>query len=254
MRQLLPLLVLTLSPCLQAQPATDPPFSAADLARARQVTQHHHGGTSQYFLQVERLEQSLDEGERVLQWEAQGWIGGDLNKLWFKTEGERDLKAGHTEEAEAQLLYSRALTPYFDLQTGLRQDFAPGRSRTQLVLGLQGLAPYWFEVDAAAFLSEDGELSARLESEYELRLSQRLLLQPRLEVTVGEADSPKGLRGDGLQETTFGLRLRYELRREFAPYLGLEWWRAHGDSAARRREAGDPTTDQRILLGLRLWY
>lgn len=216
---------------------------------ARHMSMKLHGDSVNWLLLGERFER-LEGGVQV--WEAQGWIGRDLNKVWFKTEGQRD--RAETESAELQALYSRAIAPFWDLQVGLRHDGGLGADRSYAVLGLQGLAPYWFELDVATFLSEQGKASARLEAEYELRFSQRLLLQPRLELNYSFADDAAAGIGQGFSETSFGLRLRYELRREFAPYLGLEWTRAHGGTARLLTARDERREALRLLLGLRLWY
>ena len=200
------------------------------------------------FVQADRLEQLLEEDETV--WDIQGWIGDDLHKLWVKAEGERE---DSTDESELQLLYSRAWTPFFDWQVGLRHDFQP-ESRIQLAVGLQGLAPQWFEIDSALFLSDEGDLSARVEVEYDLLLTQRLVLQPRLEVELSASDVPEIGIGSGLAQTELGLRLRYEWHRKFAPYLGLNWTRLYGNTADFAVAAGGDDSDVSALIGVRLWY
>lgn len=200
------------------------------------------------FVQADRLEQVFEEDETV--WDVQGWIGDDLRKLWVKAEGERE---DSTSESELQLLYSRAWTPFFDWQVGVRHDFQP-ESRTQLVAGVQGLAPQWFEIDSALFLSDHGDLSARVEVEYDLLLTQRLVLQPRLEVEVSASDVPEIGVGSGLTQTELGLRLRYEWHRKFAPYIGLNWTRLYGGTGDLAVSAGGDDNELSALLGVRLWY
>ena len=136
----------------------------------------------------------------------QGWLGRDLNKFWFKTEGAYDIDAQRSEETEVQALYSRAVAPYWDVQAGVRQDNGFGPSRSYAVIGLQGLAPYWFEIDAAAFVSERGDLSSRLEAEYELRFTQRMLLQSRIELDYAFGDDVAIGAGKGVRDASFGLR------------------------------------------------
>lgn len=155
------------------------------------------------------------ENDEWLVWDAQGWIGGDYRKLWWKTEGEHE--SDGVEESRIDLLYSHALTPFFDLQLGLRHDPEPGPSRSFLTMGLLGLAPYWFEIDGGVFLSDDGDLSAELELESDWLLSQRLILQPRLELLVAGSNVADAGVGRGLSRTELGLRLRYEFSRRFAP-------------------------------------
>jgi copper resistance protein B len=219
------------------------------MQEARHMSLMMHGDSLNYLLLGERFER-LEGGAQV--WEAQGWVGRDLHKFWFKTEGQRE--EGETGTAELQALYSRAIAPFWDLQAGLRHDGGQTADRTFAVLGLQGLAPYWFELDLAAFLSEQGKASARLEAEYELRFSQRLLLQPRLELNYGFADDLAAGIGQGFSESSLGLRLRYELRREFAPYLGIEWSRSFGSTARLLSARGERSEELRMLLGLRFWY
>ena len=213
-----------------------------------------HGDSLNFLLLGERFEQAEDDGVTSRLWEAQGWYGSDINKFWFKTEGAYDVDADATDHSEVQALYSRAIAPFWDLQAGVRRDDSGSASRTHAVLGLMGLAPYWFEVDAAAFLSEHGDVSARLETEYELRFTQKVILQPRLELNYSFADDPALGIGKGLSDVGFGLRLRYEVRREFAPYVGVDWSRAYGDTAALLRAAGRECEELKLIAGLRFWF
>jgi copper resistance protein B len=153
-----------------------------------------------------------------------------------------------------QALWSRAIDPWFDLQTGLRYDFRPDPSRAYLVLGVQGLAPYWFEVDAAAFVSTKGDVSARFEAEYDIRFTQKLILQPRVEVDFALQDVPELGIGSGLSSGEIGARLRYEVRPEFAPYVGVEYERAFDGTARFRRAAGEDRGGVSFLIGLRTWF
>lgn len=161
------------------------------------------------LVQLDRFEYREHEDDWI--WDMQGWIGGDSHKFWWKTEGE---VAG--DDVEIQLLYSRAISPFWDLQLGVRHELEPRPTENYAVVGLQGLAPQWFEVDLAAFVGEDGDLSARLEVEYDLLLTQRMILQPRIEL-----DSET-------KTTALDLRVRYEIRREIAPYLGVSWTNTSG--------------------------
>ncbi len=184
--------------------------------------------------------------------EAQGWIGKDLQKLWFKTDVER--VGGVTEEAEIQALYSRAIAPYWDIQAGWRHDSQPGPNRDWAVIGVQGLAPYFFEVDFAAFIGESGRTAVRLEAEYEVLFTQRLILTPEIEVNVyGKDDAATGV-GSGLADLEVGLRLRYEIRREFAPYIGVNWTRMYGDTADFARLEGEDINDTQFVVGIRAWF
>lgn len=205
------------------------------------------------FMQVDRLEAGFGDGPDTKRWDAQGWVGGDYHRLWLKTEGEGELNRA-AESAEVQVLYSRTIRAFWDLQAGLRHDWRPNPARSFATLGIQGLAPYWLEADAALFLSEDGDVSARLELEYELLLTQRLILQPRLEFDAAADAVPEYGVGDGLGSTEAGLRLRYEIRREFAPYIGISWTGLHGETADFAETAGGDDSRLQWLIGLRAWY
>jgi len=235
------------------QNAADAYYDPQAMAAARAALKESHGNQINSLVIAERMEYSHSDDKDSFVWEAQGWVGTDLHKLWFKAEGEH-LEEEGTEEAEVQLLYSRAISPFWDLQAGLRHDLEPSPNRTHLVLGAQGMAPYWFEMDTAMFLSEEGKLSARVEAEYDLRLSQRLILQPRLELNLAtSADRELGI-GRGFFDSVAEIRLRYEFRREFAPYLGLSWGGAFGDTADLVEEGGGDPRELSIVAGLRLWF
>ncbi len=205
------------------------------------------------FLQADRAEFRLGRGRTRYLWDSQGWYGSDENKVWVKAEGETDFGSG-LERAEFQGLYSRLITSFFDLQAGIRQDAGPGPSPTYAVLGVQGLAPYWFELDSALFLSDDGDLTARVEAEYELLFTQRLIGQPRIELNFAAQDVPELGIGAGLSDVELGFRLRYELRREIAPYIGVSWERRLGDSADFARAAGARAGNVFFVAGIRLWF
>ena len=224
-----------------------------EMEKARKALRHHHGGQINYFLQADRLEFQSNGGSGPRLFEAQGWVGGDYQKFWFKTEGE-SAAGGEFEEAEVQGLYSRAVSPFFDFQAGVRQDLAPGARRTFGVVGFQGLAPYWLEVDTALFVSHEGDVSARLEAEYELRFTQRLIFQPRAEINLAVQDVEELAIGSGLSTAQVGARLRYEFKREFAPYLGISWTRATGRTAQFTLHRGEDPGSFSIVAGLRLWF
>ncbi len=199
---------------------------------------------------VDQLEMRDNEGTESVALEAQAWIGKDLNKLWLKTDVERS--ASETEEAEVQALYSRGLTPFWDLQTGVRHDSKPNRAWG--VIGMQGLAPYWFDIDAALFIGESGHTAARFSAEYELLFTQRLVLTPELEVNFyGQNDAETG-NGSGLSDASAGLRLRYEIRREFAPYVGINWNKKFGNAADFVRSNGEAVSDTEFVVGLHAWF
>ena len=183
---------------------------------------------------------------------GQAWVGQDLKKLWFKAEVENaDSKI---EEAEIQALYSQAVAPFWDFQIGLRQDYQPDSNRTWGVIGLQGLAPYFFEIDSALFIGESGRTALRLGVEYELLFTQRLILTPEIEVNFyGQNDSEFGI-GSGLSDVEAGLRLRYEIRREFAPYIGVNWSKSFGNTAGFSRNEGKDIEDLQWVIGVHAWF
>jgi len=236
-----------------------PPWSMADrfwgaeeMAKSRAMLQAAHGAQTNYMFLGDRLEfQSGDGG--VLLWDAEGWYGGDINKLWIKTEGEYSFEDGAFEEAEIQALWSRAVSSFWDVQAGIRYDVEP-RGKTHAVIGFQGLAPYWFEVDAAAFVSTDGDVTVRIEAEYELLLTQRLILQPRMEIEAAAQDIPELEIGAGITGLDAGLRLRYEIKREFAPYIGVEWQRSFGETAGLIRAAGGDADKIIFVIGAKIWF
>lgn len=201
---------------------------------------------------IERLEARIGKGEDLYLWDAQAWYGGDYDKLWFKSEGEGAF-GGHIESAEVQALWSHAIGPFFDVQAGVRYDFEPD-SHAHAVLGVQGLAPYMFEIDAAAFLSDRGDLTASVEAEYDQRITQRLILQPQIEVAVSAQDIPERGIGAGLTSVEAGLRLRYEFAREFAPYVGIGYEAKLGGTADYARLSGEDPTRFLIFLGIRTWF
>ncbi len=226
--------------------AADHHYAPARMAAARAAVHEMHGGTPNWMLLGERFELGADD-EFV--WEAEGWYGGQLNRLWLKTDGEADLHDGTVGEAELQALFSRAIRPFWDLQLGVRHDFEPQPTRTHAVVGIKGLAPYLFEIDSALFLSEKGDLSGRIEAEYELRLGQRLFLQPRAELDFAFSDDAAVGVGSGIGEVEFGLRLRYEIRRDLAPYIGYQWTKKYGRTA----ELAAATSSSAAVLGIRFW-
>lgn len=228
-------------------------FDSAEMAHARAMVRRGSGGQNHSFLMADRLEIQSEDGEDTFAWDVQGWYGGDRDKVWVKSEGHHDLREDEWEEADIDLLWSRAATTFFDWQTGLRWQAEP-EELAYAVVGVQGLAPYWFEVDFAAAVSEDGDLGASLELEYELLLTQRLVLQPRIEARASAQRVPELETGSGLVGLEAGLRLRYEIVREFAPYVGIEWHEAFGETAGFIREASGDPRGTVFVAGLRAWF
>jgi len=233
--------------------AADRLFDPAEMAAARAQLRMEHGAARTTAVVIDQLEANFADGEEGYAWDAQGWTGGDINRVWWKSEGEGAFD-GEVEEAELQALYSRAFRPFFDFQTGLRQTYRPEGDRTDLVVGIQGLAPYWFELDAAAFLSNKGELTARAEAEYDQRITNRWIVQPRAEVVLSAEDIPELRIGSGLSSLQVGARLRYEFRKEFAPYVGVEWTKSFGNTADFLQADRQSTEDTRLVIGIRTWF
>jgi copper resistance protein B len=233
--------------------AADTVFGGAQMQPSRRELISSHGRMATSRFRAERLEVGVSDGEESYAWEADFFYGEPLDRLWIKTEGEGGFD-GDLEHGEVQALWGHAISPFFDLQAGLRYDFAPDPERAHLVLGVQGTAPHWIEIEAAAFLSDEGELTARIEAEYDLRITQRLILQPLVELELSAQDIPEHGIGAGLSTSEAGLRLRYEIVPEFAPYIGVEWEQAYGQTADFREAAGHDAGGVRFLAGLRIWF
>jgi copper resistance protein B len=203
-------------------------------------------------LMLDELETRGSGSDSEDSWDAQAWLGKDLTKLWVKTEGERAF--GETEDTELQFLYSTAVAAYWDFQIGVRHDFKPSPNRTWVAIGFQGLAPYFFEIDTALFIGESGRTALRFEAEYELLLTQRLILTPEIEMNLYGKNDPAIRIGSGLSGIEAGLRLRYEIRRQFAPYIGVNWTRLFGNTADFAKADGANTSDTQFTIGLRAWF
>lgn len=199
---------------------------------------------------IDQLEAREQDGGAL---EGSVWFGGDKHKAWFKTEVERE--EGETEKAELQALYSRAIRPYWDLQMGVRHDFEPeSDSRNWGVIALNGLAPYFFEVDSSLFIGEHGGTALRVEAEYELLFTQQWILSPEIEVNFYGQNSPEHHTGSGLSDMEAGLRLRYEFTPQFAPYVGVHYEKKFGNTADFLRDAGEATGNTSWVIGLHAWF
>lgn len=202
---------------------------------------------------VDRLEWVKGSDSNAAAYEAQAWFGSSYNKFVIKAEGEAE--KGKVHDARTELLWGHAIATYWDTQLGIRNDAGHGRpARNWLAFGVQGLAPYWFEVDATGYLGTEGRTALRLSAEYELLITQRLILQPRIEANVyGKNDPAVGI-GSGLSNGTAGLRLRYEVNRQFAPYIGVERYQTFGDTADMVRASGGRSGETRFIAGIRMWF
>ncbi|WP_254459236.1 copper resistance protein B [Xanthomonas sacchari] len=232
-----------------------PPITSADRAAAFPVLREHgmaHGASRTGYLLVDRLEGWDNAHGSGQAWEARGWYGGDIDRLWLRSDGERE--GGRTTASTLELAYGRAISPWWDVLVGGKQAFAPGRARTSAAFGVQGMAPYKFEVSAMLYVGEGGHASLHLEGEYDVLLTNRLILQPRLEAELAARDDPAHRTGSGLTAVEGGLRLRYEVTRRFAPYVGVDHVRNFGGTADARRAAGEAVRETRWVAGLRFWF
>ncbi len=203
-------------------------------------------------LLVDRLESVNTDDNSLITWDLQAWYGRDYDRLVLKSEGDYD--NGGVEEASTDLLWSHALATFWDAQLGLRYDSGEGPDRSWLAVGIQGLAPYWFELDTTLYIGDAGRTALSFEADYELLLTQKLILQPRFETNLyGKRDPARGL-GSGVSDASLGLRLRYEFRREIAPYIGIEWARKFGETEDFARAAGQDPDETRYLAGVRFWF
>ncbi|HEV2600589.1 copper resistance protein B [Sphingopyxis sp.] len=242
-------------------PAPPPPddwyadriFPKGEMEHSRHAMMLENGAQQVGFVSLNLAEYQARKGRDGFRWEGEAWYGGDINRLTLKSEGETVFGEG-LESGEVQALYSRAIGPYFNAQAGIRQDFGAGPDRTYATIGFEGLAPYWFEVEGALFLSNKGDLLARLEGSYDQRITQKLILQPMAEVNFALQDVPESGIGSGLSDVELGLRLRYEIVREFAPYVGVEWARKAGDTARFARMHGEDADSVSLVVGVKAWF
>ncbi|WP_421930802.1 copper resistance protein B [Phenylobacterium sp.] len=239
-------------PAASRDHAADRYFPPEAMMAARTQLRQEHGAMPVSKVMASLAEHQARKGADGYRWEGEAWFGGDINRFVLKTEGEGTSGEG-VESAELQALYSRAVGVYTDVQVGVRQDFEP-RGRTYATVGFETLLPYWFEVEGAAFLSTKGDLLGRLEGSYDLRLTNRWILQPRAELNFAAQNDRAAGRGAGLSNAELGLRLRYEIRREFAPYIGVSWERKVGRTADYARALGDTVEDKSVVFGVRSFF
>ena len=240
----------------EAAPAPGlPPVTEADIAEAFPplATGHDHHGRHFGMLLFDRLEWVDGDDDTALAWEVQGWYGSDINRLWLRSEGQKLSEGDEETEADVELLYGRAVSAWSDVVVGVRHDSGPGPSQDFLAYGLMAMAPYKYELAATAYANAD-QAGARLELEYETLFSNRWILQSRVEADVWSEDDPIRGQGSGLSSIEAGLRLRYEIRRRFAPYAGVVWEGLFGDTAGYAGLAGGPRNGWQAVLGVRVWF
>lgn len=237
--------------------------SLAGAARAEDASGHGHwpqahAPESYGMFLVDQLELAASDGDDTWRWDVEGAYGGETHRVVFKSEGDRRANGPSGGEAEFQLLYDRPVSPFWNLQVGLRQDVlygaGPDEERTFAVLGLEGLAPLWIELEPMLFVSDDGDTSLRLEGTHELFVTQRIVAQSRFELDTAFSNARRfGVRS-GLSELELGLRIRYEARREVAPYIGIHWTRKLGNTKDLARDLDEEVDDFSVVLGVHLWY
>ena len=201
---------------------------------------------------LDQLEGRFNGANPEFRWAGQGWIGTDYDKLWIKSEG--TFSNGALTDGQQQFLYDRAVTTYFDLQGGLRSDLDSRPVRNWAALGIQGLAPYFFDLELTGYVSSEGHLAAKLAASYDVLITQRLILQPQMEINLYSKADPARPTGAGFSDIDTGLRLRYEITRNFAPYLGVVYEGKFGQTASFARQAGESTGDFRFVLCARVWF
>ncbi|SIT48412.1 Copper resistance B (fragment) [Paraburkholderia ribeironis] len=204
------------------------------------------------MLQFDQLEAFHNRDSNGLAWEMHGWYGNDSNKLWVRSEGERS--GGHFGESDVEALWSHAVAAYWDTELGIRQDFGDGPPRHWAAFGVQGIVPYNFDLEATGYVDPSGRTAARVRAEYNMRFTQRLILQPDLEINAYGRSDPARRLGSGISDAQLGLRLRYEISRRVAPYIGAEWKRRFGGTANFARDDHQAVFDQQWVAGIRIWY
>lgn len=223
------------------------PYARPGPRELRMADEHNFGA-----LLIDRLERVYTDNGDTTAYDAQAWFGRDYDRLVLKAEG--DVARGRLQEARTEALWGHAVATFWDTQLGARYDYGVGSDRGWLAFGIQGLAPYWFNVDATAYAGSRGRTALRLGAEYEMLLTQKLILQPRIEMNLyGKRDEAREI-GRGLSDASAGLRLRYEFTRQIAPYVGVEWARKFGGTADFARVAGEATQNTRLVAGLRFWF
>ena len=237
-----------------ALPSFIPPVIDADREAAFPDLGRHepHGSSVTAFVLVDRLEWTGASPGAGLVVDANGWIGGDIDRLWFRSHASGGADRDSTGRAE--VFYGRAVARWWDVVVGVRQDVGAGPARTWAGVGVQGLAPFWFDVRAMAYVGAAGRVHVRFDADYDLLITNRLVLQPTASLDVRAGHDPDRRLGAGWSSVESGVRLRYELRRELAPYAGVTWQRALGSTAAIARDAGSAVSETQIVVGVRVWF
>lgn len=233
-------------------PPAPPEHQMGDMSAKEMIEMMDMDDNAPYGLALfDQLEWRNTTGSDVFAWDGRAFYGNDYNKALLKSEGER---VDGDYEGSAELLWDRVISRWWSLQAGVAHDFSVGPSRTWAAFGVQGLAPYWFEVEALLYVGEQGRTAASFSTEYEMFLTQRLVLQPKVELQLFGKDDPANHIGSGFSDAEVGLRLRYEIKREFAPYIGVLWTKKFGETADLARQHGEDSNDVQFVAGLRAWF
>ncbi len=214
---------------------------------------HSHMGEQNFgALLVEKLEAVRTSDKPSTSYDVKAWLGRDFDRVVVKAEGEID--KGKLQDARTEILWGHAIAPYWDTQLGLRYDSGVGPGRGWLAFGVEGLSPYWFDLEATAYVGNESRTALRFAASYDILFSQKLVLKPKIEANLFGKDDPEREIGSGLSSITTGLRLRYEINRQFAPYIGVEWKNMFGGTADYARLAGEKTNEYSLVAGVHLWF
>jgi copper resistance protein B len=240
------------APPVPTDHAADRIFPVDRMAKARKGLKNE-GRFRTATVMLDRLEYRMVRGRDGYAWEGEIWAGGDIDRFVFASEGEGAF-GRRAESAEIRAMWRHAIDPWFNLEAGVRHDIRPNPHRSYAAVGIEGLAPYWFEVEGQLLVSNKGDLHARFEGYHDIRLTQRLVAQPAIETNLAFQDVPELGIGSGLSDIELGLRMRYEFAREFSPYIGVNWERKFGDTARFARAEGDKPSATSLVMGIRFWF
>jgi copper resistance protein B len=253
--RIVPLAVAIALPALVAAAptpaASEKPQPMTDIESATTMPPVMDKGIFAHVL-LDQLEGRFNGSNPQFRWDSQGWIGTDYDKLWIKSEG--TFSNGTFDDGQHQFLYDRAVTTYFDVQAGLRSDLDLRPARNWAAFGIQGLAPYFFDLELTGYASSEGHFAGKLQASYDLLITQRLILQPQIELNLYSKADPARLVGAGFSDIDTGLRLRYEISRKFAPYIGVAYAGKFGQTANIARNNGEGVGAAQFVFGIRSWF
>lgn len=229
-----------------------PRMDMRDMASPAMQDMEMNDSANHGMLLVDQLEFAHGYAGNGPRWETEAWYGNDSDKVWLRSEGEGS--RGRIDDGDVEVFWNHAVSAFWTSQLGVRHDLGIGSQRTWAVFGVEGLAPYWVELEATGYLGESGRVAARGRAEYTLRFTQRLMLQPEFEINLYSKSDAQQRMGSGVSNAQLGLRLRYEITRQFAPYAGVVWTRRFGATAGFARENREPVFDRQFVAGIRFWF